>query len=135
MKFKRHIELEKTLRPLDIAPLIDVVFQLLIFFMLTSSFIFQPGIKINLPKAVTSEVLAEESTIITITGENLIYLSGKVVTIKELNSELKKITGSKRPLLIKADRKASLGRVVEVWDTCRALGLSHVNIATNQPTE
>ena len=51
MKFKRHMELEHGLRQIDIAPLIDMVFQLLIFFMLTSSFIMQPGIKVNLPKA------------------------------------------------------------------------------------
>ena len=51
-RFKRHIELEHG--RLDLAPLIDVVFLLLIFFMLTSSFVIQPSITINLPKAVTS---------------------------------------------------------------------------------
>ena len=57
MHFKRHMEVEHGLRQIDIAPLIDMVFQLLIFFMLTSSFVVQPGIKVNLPKAVTSEVV------------------------------------------------------------------------------
>ncbi len=47
MRFKRHMELEHGLKQIDIAPLIDVVFQLLIFFMLTSSFVIQPGIKVN----------------------------------------------------------------------------------------
>ena len=135
MRFKstsRLLQLEKGSSTLDIAPLIDIVFQLLIFFMLTASFIFQPGIKINLPKAVTSEVLHEQNVVITVTGENLIYLDNKAVTSNELNRKLTSEIGPlKKPLLIKADRHASLGRVVEVWDMCRAAGISQVNIATN----
>lgn len=135
MKFRsasRLPQLEKGSSTIDIAPLIDIVFQLLIFFMLTASFIFQPGIKINLPKAVTSEVLHEQNTVVTITAENLIYLDNKAVTAVELNKKLlKEIAPAKRPIIIKADRRASLGRVVEVWDLCRAAGISQVNIATN----
>lgn len=132
MRLKRHVFMEKGQLTIDIAPLIDVVFQLLIFFMLTSSFIFQPGIKINLPKAVTSEVIQEESLIITITGENLIYLENKSIAIEELKSRLKEASRGNRPLLIKADRHSSLGRVVEVWDLCREASISQINIATSQ---
>jgi len=135
MIFKRHLKLERTLRTIDIAPLIDVVFLLLIFFMLTSSFIFQPGIKVNLPRAITSEMLSEENAMINITAENLIYYNHKLVTIKELTAILKKIASARLPVLIKADRKASLGRIVEVWDICRQKGVSQVNIATNQTTD
>ena len=135
MIFKRHLKLERTLRTIDIAPLIDVVFLLLIFFMLTSSFIFQPGIKVNLPSAITSEMLSEENAVVNITAENLIYYNHKLVTIKELTAVLKKIASARLPVLIKADRKASLGRIVEVWDICRQKGVSQVNIATNQTTE
>ena len=135
MRFRstsRLLQLEKGSSTIDIAPLIDIVFQMLIFFMLTSSFIFQPGIKINLPKAVTSEVLHEQNVVVTVTGENLIYLDNKAVTSVELNKKLAKEIGpAKKPILIKADRRASLGRVVEVWDLCRAAGISQVNIATN----
>lgn len=135
MRFKRRVKLEKTLRTIDIAPLIDVVFLLLIFFMLTSNFIFQPGIKINLPRAITSDILSEETAVITITAENLIYHHGRLVTVKELSQALKEIASSRRPVLIKADRKAFLGRIVEVWDICRQEGVSRVNIATNQTTD
>lgn len=133
MKFKRTVQLAKG--DIEIAPLIDVVFQLLIFFMLTSSFIYQPGIKVNLPKAVTSEALGEETFILTITSENIIYFNQKPVTIKDLKAKLKENLMPNKPLIIKADRKASLGRVVEVWDLCRGLGISQVNIATNALAE
>lgn len=135
MRFKRHLELEKGVRQIDIAPLIDVVFQLLIFFLLTSNFIFQPGIRINLPKAVTSEIVQEQGITITVTAENVVYIQDKAYTIKELSNKLKQAAKENRPILINADRKASLGRVVEVWDLCRTLGISSVNIATNQPND
>ncbi|MFH1645447.1 MAG: biopolymer transporter ExbD [Candidatus Omnitrophota bacterium] len=135
MRFKRHVKLEKALRTIDIAPLVDVLFLLIIFFMLTSNFIFQPGIKINLPRAITSDILSEKNVVVTVTAENLIYYKGRLVTIAELSSSLKEAAERLAPVLIKADIKASLGRIVEVWDICRQEGISRVNIATNQNAE
>jgi len=132
MKFRRHTKLEYGLEQIDIAPLIDVIFQLLIFFMLSSSFTFQTGIKVSLPKAVTSDAIKEENLIITITRENVIYLNGKVSTMEELRHQLSKAADNGRALLIKADRRASVGRIVDVWDLCRNLGIEKINIATNQ---
>lgn len=130
MKFKRRTFLEKG--HLDIAPLIDVVFLLLIFFMLTSSFIFQPGIKINLPKALTSEVIQRENLIIVITEDNSLHINERRVGEEELSSRLKIAAQESRPILIKADRRSSLGRVVEIWDLCRVEGVQKINIATSQ---
>ena len=127
MKFKRHTKLEHGLEPL-----IDVIFQLLVFFMLSSSFTFQSGINVKLPKAVTSDIIKEENLIITITSENIIYLNSNISTLEELKSELEKIKGKNNPILIKADRRSSVGRIVDVWDLCRNLGIERINIATNQ---
>ncbi len=132
MRFKGRLELEHGLKQIDIAPLIDIVFQLLIFFMLTSSFVMQPGIRVNLPKAVTSEVVKYENIEILVTGENVTYFNGKVVTTQELKNLLKQIAKRNQTILIKADRHASLGRVVEIWDMARDLGITQINIATNQ---
>lgn len=132
MRFKRHAKLEYGLQQIDIAPLIDIVFLLLIFFMLTSSFVFQTGIKVKLPKAITSEVIKDENLNIVITSEGVMYLNHAVVTMKELRRELTKSRNKDRPILIKADRRASLGRIIDVWDLCRDLGIERVNIATDQ---
>jgi biopolymer transport protein ExbD len=128
MRFKRHVELAKG--RLDIAPLVDVIFLLIIFFMLTSTFVLQPVIRVKLPKAVTSEALKERNLIIEVTTEGKIYLDNQIVSLNELRKELKKIVAENRPLLIKADEKASLGTVVKVWDLCRDVGISQVSIAT-----
>lgn len=128
MRLKRHAELAKG--RIDLAPLVDVVFLLIIFFMLTSSFVRQPGIMVRLPKAITSEALEERNVIITITAEGEIFLDEEPITINELSSKLVEAAKAERYLLIKADQKASLGRVVEVWDLCRKNGISQVSIAT-----
>lgn len=126
---KRRTEIKRG--QLDIAPLIDVVFNLLIFFMLTSNFIFQPGIQVSLPKAITSEVIPTENLIVTVTGQDLLFLNDKPITFGDLVSKLKEAVRENRSLLLKADSNASLGRVVEIWDLCRELGIPQINIATN----
>jgi len=133
MRFKRQYKLEQGgLESLNMAPLIDVIFQLLIFFMLTSSFSFQSGINVKLPRAITSDVVQTESLSITITSENVMYLNSKLLTVKELRQELTKPQYKDYSILIKADRRASLGRIVDVWDLCREIGIEKINIATNQ---
>jgi len=130
MKFKRKVFLEKG--HLDIAPLIDVIFLLLIFFMLTSSFIFQPGIRVNLPKAVTSEVLHRELLVVVVTDSNDVYIDERLVDIEEIVSRVDAAAREGRSLLIKADKKADLGKVIEVWDICRQVDIKQVNIASTQ---
>lgn len=132
MRFKGRMELEHGLKQIDIAPLIDIVFQLLIFFMLTSSFVMHSGIKVSLPKALTSEALKYENIQIMITGDNAIYLNGRVTAMKDLKPLIKEAAGKNKAILIKADSKAPLGIVVEIWDMARDSGISQINIATDK---
>jgi biopolymer transport protein ExbD len=115
--------------PVDIAPLIDVVFQQLIYFMLTSSFVIHPGIRVTLPKAETSQRLAASNLIITLTKDHLIYWEERVVTVKELRDKLKRAGGNK-PVLIRADRHAYVEKLIDLWDLCRESGYQEVHIAT-----
>ncbi len=129
MKFKQHLQIETCV--IDVVPLINCVFLLLIFFLLTSNFMFQSGIKISLPKAVTSEVVQGNTIVITVTSDNRFYLNETPVTLVELKSKLEKASNAE-PILIKADRDVTLSKVVNIWDFCRDLGIKQVNIATNQ---
>lgn len=121
---------------LDIVPFINCFFLLLIFLLLAWNYtiLSESAIRVSLPKAVTSETVADLGLVITITREKLIYLNDEVVTTKELASKLKGLA-DKKPLLIRADRGTSLERVVEVWDICRNAGIPHVNIATTPVRE
>ena len=130
MKFKKRLKIEKGL--MDLTPLVNVFFLLFIFFLFTSSFIFQPGIKVSLPEAVTSEVIQQDSIVMTITKDDKVYLNEREISQDEISSNLKLLAKAKTPLLIKADGKASMGRVVEIWDMCRNEGVLQVNIATGK---
>lgn len=132
MRFQRQAKIIAGLEQINMAPLIDVIFLLLLFFMLSTSFTIQSGIRVKLPTALTSDALQEENFVITITSENVIYLNDKILNIRELKKELSDPTVRKRPVLIKADRRASVGRIVDVWDLCRQLNIEHVQIATDQ---
>jgi len=115
--------------PVDIAPLIDVVFLQLIYFMLTSSFVLHPGIRISLPKAVSSQRISASNIVITLSKEHLIYWDEQVVTMKELRRRLKQLGGDK-PVLIRADKHAYVDKLIALWDLCRDAGYHEIHIAT-----
>ena len=128
MKFRKSARIEAGLRQIDIVPLIDCVFLLLIFFMLTSSFVIMPGINVKLPKAVTSQAIDSRSLTIVISSEDIIYIEDKPQTIGEIEDFIKK--GKFGSIFIKADRDASLGAVVQIWDLCKRFGIEKIGIAT-----
>jgi biopolymer transport protein ExbD len=132
MRFKHRLQLEYGLKQIVIAPLINMLFLLLAFFMLVTNFIIQPGTRINLPRVITSEVADYKNIEILISGENTFYLNGTVVTAQELRRYLMQLSKRKQPILVKADRRASLDKVAEIWDMCKELGITQLNIATNQ---
>lgn len=115
---------------LNIAPLIDVVFLLLIFFMLSSHFVTQPGIKVTLPSAVTARLHPEENIIISITKDNNLYLNERLVNLKNLSEQLKIARAKKKTVIIKADEKIDLGLAVKVMDIAREADVERLIIST-----
>ncbi len=130
MKFKRRAEIDKGL--IELTPMVNVFFLLFIFFAFTSSFIFQPGIKVSLPRAVTSDIVQQDSAVLIVTKDDKLYLNDREISRDELLASLRFMAKDNAPLLIKADARASLGKVVEIWDMCRREGVSQANIATNR---
>ncbi len=128
MKFKKTARVEAGLRQIDIVPLIDCVFLLIIFFMLTSSFIIVPGVNVKLPKALKPEEVDVRSLTVVISSEDIVYIEGKPYTISEVEDFIKK--GKHDSIFIKADRDASLGIVVKIWDACKRFGIERIGIAT-----
>lgn len=115
---------------LNLTPLADIIFTLIIFFMLTSPFITQWGIKVNLPsvKNVTNIRLFEVE--VRITADDRIFLKGKEVSLVLLRDELKVLAGKGVPVLITGDKDASLGRTLEVWDAAKEMGIKEINVRT-----
>jgi len=117
---------------LDIAPMADIVFLLLIFFMLSTSFVVQPGIQVKLPKAVTSEIQLKKDIVLTITAENMLFLNEQPVTLDELGEALEATFAQRRDriLIIKADQEVKHGLVVQAMDIAKLSGADRLAIAT-----
>ncbi|MBA2124417.1 hypothetical protein B9J78_05755 [bacterium Unc6] len=117
---------------LDIAPLIDIVFLLLIFFMLTANFIVQSGIEITLPTAKTAALQEEENVSVFINHENEIFLNDRKISIDELKNALEQRleTTPKKTVILKADEKIDLGLAVRVMDIAKQAKAEGLVIST-----
>lgn len=120
----------------DIAPLIDIVFLLLIFFMLTANFITRPGIRVTLPEAKSSGPRKEQRITIFISESGEIYLNDAEVNIDGLEDALRDRleTVKEKAVILKADEKINLGLAVKTMDIAKEAGSEDVIIATAPKT-
>jgi len=129
MQFRRPRSISTRL---DATPMADTVFLLLIFFMLSTSFVIQPGIQVRLPKAVTSEIQLKKDLVLTITAENILFLNEQPITLEELGEALQAAFAQRkdRVLIIKADQEVKHGLVVYAMDIAKLNGADRLAIAT-----
>ena len=131
MRFRKSKEEEPRL---GITPLIDIVFLLLIFFMLTSHFHVASGIPIRLPKVAQKAHEKERRNIIlVIDRKGILYLKGKQITIEEFGPGLKSLIKQEGAyhLVLEADKAVKHGLVVRVMDLAKTAGISSIVIAAN----
>lgn len=130
MRFRRpRTRGEATL--INLTSLIDVVFLLLIFFMVSTSFALIRGIKVDLPTTTTPQEEIEQNIVISITKEGKIYLGKTQISKTELVKTLKRQIGKKKSLVvINADKDTRHGMVVEVMDLAKQGGAGKLGILT-----
>ena len=116
---------------LNISPLIDMIFILLIFFVVTTSFSRETGVEVNKPKASSAQSLSQENILIAVTSEGTIHILEKQVDLSQLSMIVKRLVNEnpERQAVIFVDRKAPSGEVVDVIDVCNIAGVKKVNIA------
>ncbi len=117
---------------LNIAPLIDVVFQLLLFFVLTTSYVTNPGIEVALPKAASAVPVQKEHIELYITKENAVYYNNEKVTLDNLKKRLENMPSLSKTVILKADKSVELGMVVQVIDVVKQTNIKDLVIATTQ---
>jgi len=122
---------------IDVINMVDVFLNLLIFFMLSTTFIVSPGIKVNLPRSSVDVIAKEERDVrIWIPKDESLYLNRDPVSEAALKERLTAVfkENNQTLVIIQADEAVPHGKVVEVMDLVRNTGLSRVAIAT-QPKE
>lgn len=118
---------------LNITPLIDVLFLLLIFFLVSSTFVEQPNIKLDLPRAAHADVSKVESLAVSINETGQLYFRDRPVARRELPALLHEALGEQkdRSLVIKADRNVPHGAVVKVLDIAKGAGFRRIVLPTS----
>lgn len=129
MRFKPE---NKLLSTFSVSSLTDIVMLLLIFFLLSSSFVIQPGIKVQLPRAETGETPTDNNLTVTITEKGRLYLNNNQVTLESLGQKLATALRKDREkvVIIKADKTVTLQNTVQVIDIAKAVGATRFMIAT-----
>ncbi len=122
---------------INMAPLIDMIFILLIFFVVTTSFVRQSGVEVKRPIAQTATLQHKASLLIGVTADGLIYVKGKPVDIRALRPILEQFLASSPngSVIIVADKNSHTGTVVQVLDQCRLAGIKKVSIAARRPSK
>lgn len=118
---------------IPMTPLIDIVFLLLIYFLLTINYLVTDIVPLELPKAKTSLPQSPRAMMVSVNDIGEIFISGRHVAIAEMREEIcaMVIQQPSMPLVIRADGKAELARVVEVLDKARGCGAVEISLATD----
>ena len=121
----------------DMTPMLDVVFQLIIFFLVSTTFAVLPGISLKLPESTTAESTSNLGITITADKNGGLWFNDKQVSYKTLGDELakfdtKKTKKAKFPITIEADDEVTNGTIVKLFDVIRVNGYAAVNIRTKE---
>ena len=119
----------------DMTPMIDIVFQLILFFLVSTTFAILPGIKLKLPSSRTSEGTSYQGITITADADGLLFFNEKEVAIDELGNELVMydtgdIKKAEFPVSLEADSEVTNGTIVKIFDVIRESGYAVINLRT-----
>jgi biopolymer transport protein ExbD len=134
MKFKRKLEARAVV---DLVPMIDVVFQLILFFLVSTTFAVLPGISLALPKSTTAEANRTNGITISVGADGALFLNQEAVSIDSLDAALDRLaTAGLRasvPVNLEADEQVQNGTIVKILDSLRRTGYTGVNLRTRGP--
>jgi biopolymer transport protein ExbD len=121
---------------LDLTPMIDAVFLLLIFFMVTTVFTQSHQLKITLPEAVNYDRLKEKKLNVSISPDGQVEINGELVKMAALADllEKEKIRLTATSLIIKADSKTPHGFVIDAMEIANRIGLEKISVETDKPS-
>ena len=120
---------------INMAPLIDMVFILLIFFLVTTSFVKETGVDVNRPAAATAVNKEKANIMIGITKDNRVYMDKREIDIRAVRANVERALAEnpEGSVVIVADRESSTGAVIMALDGCKLAGADNVSIAASLP--
>lgn len=120
---------------LNMAPLIDMVFILLIFFLVTTSFVKETGIEVSRPTAATAVTHEKATILIGIDEQNQIYIENREVDVRAVQANVERALAEnpEGSVVVVADKASATGTAIQVMDGCRMAGAHNVSLAAKLP--
>ena len=117
---------------LNLTPMLDVVFILLIFFIVTANFIKEPGLEVNRPDAETSTIQENAAILIAIGNNDDIWIDGRRIDVRQVKANVTKLLAEnpQGSVVIQADEQASADAIIKVMDQSRDAGVYAISLAS-----
>ncbi|MCK9241183.1 biopolymer transporter ExbD [Desulfocurvus sp.] len=121
---------------INMAPLIDMIFILLIFFLVTTSFTKESGVDVDRPVAASAQTKEQANVIIGIDKDGLVHIENRVVDVRSVRAVMERFLAEvpEGSVVIAADKASVTGVVIAVLDACRMAGVKHVSVAARKPS-
>jgi len=133
MKYRRAITDTEEVTDINISPLIDMVFILLIFFIVTTTFVEETGIEVDKPSAASAAALDKNSILLAVTAKGQVVYGGEEIGIGGVRALVMRLVEQQpMPVIIQVDRKAEADTVLRVMDESRLGGAKNVSLAAQQ---
>jgi biopolymer transport protein ExbD len=134
MRYRRSLNEGEEVSEINISPLIDMVFILLLFFIVTTTFIEETGVEVDKPQAASAIQLEKNSILIAITAKGQIVHGGREIGVSGVRPLVRRLTQKENvPVVIQVDENANAGIVVRVIDESKLGGARNVSLAAEQP--
>lgn len=117
---------------INVSPLIDIVFILLIFFIVTTVFVEETGVEVQRPQAASSTDLEKESILIAITADGQVVYGGREIGVRGVRGVVRRLIQQDKemPVIVQADKGASIECYTQVHDEAALAGATRINLAT-----
>lgn len=132
MKFARPPLINNGVRYSYLVLFFNVFLILLVIVIFLPDLLMPAGLTVALPRVISSESVSQKGPVVSILKDNTIYLNSRKISLKELKDFLASGKNQRFQALIKADKEARIGVLVDVWNLFRESGASRVSIATNE---
>jgi biopolymer transport protein ExbD len=133
MRFRRTLAEPEEPIELNLIPLIDIIMFLLIFFISTTRFIEEPGVKVDKPQAASARQLEKNSIIFAVTPDGKVAYGGKEIGLGGVRPTVKRLCGKEAlPVVIEADENSRSGMLIRVIDEAKLGGAKDVSLATDK---
>lgn len=138
-RFRSSADDDSSDASIDMSPMIDCVFILLIFFIVTTTFVEETGIEVDKPQAASSQQLESNSILLALTTDGDVIYGGRNIGIQGVQQLVRRMLQNERgdelPVIVQADTAAPAGLLVRVVDECKLGGARKVSVATNRATK